>query len=243
MPKSDYIDLIGDLTGGAASPSEQVARALAAAVNAYSLDAPRPLAWGRVSEDGRSVPLPPEWTDGVSEITAITVAADGDIPLELSPGDWRVVMTDDGRVVRLKDAATPGAALDIAYVTGHVLSDDEDTIPLAHRLGLASLAAATLLKGLAAAHAADISPVMGAQSLPGSGDSPSRAYAARAADLRRDYYAALGIDPEARAKATTQSTADSGAGFAAVDVSVEVDARALGGRLFRRSARLAVNRG
>jgi hypothetical protein len=242
MPTSDFTDLIGDLTGGVAFAPEQVARSLSAALNAYSLDAPRLLAWVRVSEDGRSVPLPPEWTDGVSEITAITAAADGEIPRELSPGGWRVVSTDDGRVIRLIDAATPGAAFDIAFTAGHVLSDDDDTIPLAHRLGLAGLAASILLKGLASAHAADISPVAGAQSLPGSGDSPSRAYAARAADLRRDYYAALGIDPDARAKAATQSTADSDAGFAAVEVSVAVDSPP-GGRLFRRAPGMTLNRG
>lgn len=230
MPSADYFDLIADLTGGADIAADREARALELAVAAISMDAPRPLAWVRVSEDGRTVPLPPDWTDGVSVIEAITVAADGDVPLEIQQCCWRVADSADGRVIRLASAASPGAAFDIAYTAGHVVNDDDgvDTIPVVHRGAVAAFAAAVLLDGMAAAHAADLPPVAGAQALPGSGDSPSRAYAARAKDLRRQYYAALGIDPDERAKRRTSNP-----GFAAAEVSISVN-RPEGGRIFRR---------
>lgn len=230
MPTADYLELIQDAAGGAAIDLDQARRALRHAVLRYSKDRPRPLAWVRVSEDGRTVPLPPEWADGVSSISHVTTAVDGDVPAELTAADWEIVVTPDGRVIRFAPPLRPGAALDIAYTAAHVVDDDGgfDSVPLVDQAAVASWAAAALLEAKAATHAGDVPAVAGTTPLPGGGDSPARAYAARAAELRRQYFEHMGIDPAA--------TKDDRA-FACAEVGVGVESPP-GGRLFRRAAAL-----
>jgi hypothetical protein len=234
MPTSDYLGLIQDAVGGAAFDADQIARALTRAVWRYSKDRPRLLAWVRVSEDGHTVPLPPEWMDGVSAISHITAAVGGDIPAELTAADWEIAVTPDGRVIRFIPPLLPGAALDIAYTAAHVVDDEAgfDSVPPVDQAAVADWAAAKLLDAKAAAHAGDIPAVAGATALPGGGDSPARAYAARASELCRQYFEHMGIDPTAATKA---AAARDDHDFACAEVGVAIDSPP-GGRVFRRAA-------
>jgi hypothetical protein len=234
MARADYLELIRDAVGGVSFEADQIDRALAQAIWRYSKDRPRCLAWVIVSDDGRTVPLPPEWADTVSEISHIAAAVDGEVPLELTAADWGDAITPQGRVVRFMPPLSPGVALDIAYSAAHVVDDDagSDSVPLADMAAVAWWAAAVLLNSKAVGHAGDIPALAGATPLPGGGDGPSRAYAARAADLRAQYFSHLGIDPAAVSRAESSA----GAAFAAVDVAITTANSPPGGRLFRRAA-------
>ena len=194
--------------------------ALTVALNRYGQDRPRALIH-RMAVPVGGIPLAelPDWTEGLSALTAVEYPTYPYSPADLPSGCWRIVPLAAGPLAVLADHPA-GICVGLRYTGPHVVSDTVDTIPPGHREALACFAAAHLLEGLAAAHAGDRDPVLNAEGAAGLGDV-SRSYAARAKRMRELY--AEGI------------AAGAGAGLAAgTSVALSLPASDGGRRIFRR---------
>lgn len=102
--------------------------------------------------------------------------------------------TPDGWGLESMQALPTGAQVRLTYSTAHVVTADEDTVPLVHRLPVAQYAAYLLCHQLATRYSAERETAIGADvSLT---ETRARAYAARAKEHRSAYYVGIGLaDP------------------------------------------------
>lgn len=99
-----------------------------------------------------------------------------------------------------------GASVQLHRTVLHLLSDAEDTIPVAHRLPVAAWAACLLCRQLATRFSAERESMLGADMA--QTESRARAYANRAKEWCAAYYLGLGlVDPQQRNVASDSATA------------------------------------
>lgn len=175
---------------------EQRARALQLAVGRYSQDRPRPLIAAATAPGTALIDLPAPWTADIARL--------GGVARVLSGGDEEalratVELTLAGERIRLCPVPAAGADLVIRWHDAHVLDEETDTIPPAHREALAAWAGALLLDQLAGVYAGAVSPTIPSDSA--DWQTKSNDYARRARDLRRRYQEGIGVDPSRTAPA------------------------------------------
>ncbi|ATE60165.1 hypothetical protein [Thauera sinica] len=181
-------DLVRDSLERVASESRD--RAIRLALVRYSADRPREVVEDVISAGGAVLPLPLGWTTDASVLRGIEFPV-GAEPLPASA--WRMYRTPTGVEIQLTgQRLNAGDAVRLTYAAAHVVSDTEDTIPLAHREAVACYAASLLAEQLAALHANAAEPTIAADSVNYS--HPAREWARRAKDLRNRYFATLGVE-------------------------------------------------
>lgn len=206
MALSDYQQLVRRLIGGtdATASDGDVDDAIGLALVRYSADMPRVLirdtAW---LVPGYLGPLPAGWETASKVLSAEYPI--GRQPPRIIPAS---IYEDDGGAVLVTVDSLPAAAeVRISFSAPHLLTDQADTIPLVHREAVASYAAHSLCRQLAARFSGERESSINADG--SNTDSRARNYAARAKEYRAVYYGALGKpDP---ALSTSGQTAGSGA--------------------------------
>ena len=216
MALVDYEQLVARLVGGQNAGVDQgdIASAIALAVTRYSADQPRVLvrntAW---LLQGNLAPLPADW-EVSSGILSVEYPV-GRYPAQLIDAE---VYQDAGGAQLVSIEPLPAAAVvRVTFTVRHQLGAQADTIPEVHREAVASYAAHSLCRQLAARFSGERESSISADG--SNTDSRARNYAARAKELRATYYGAIGKpDP---ALQTSGQTAGSGATPAAAVASWE----------------------
>lgn len=197
MSLQDTRDLVDDLVrdaGGRIAPGARD-RAIGTAVVRYSIDRPREAIEEVASTGGQALPLPVGWALGYSVLRAVEVPIDQVPPVFLESSDFAVYKRPATEAIFVTRSLTAGEVVRLTYTLAHVLSDAEDTVPEQHREAVAHYAAATLCDQLAALHAGDSDPTMGADRVDQS--NPARQWASRAKTYRDRYAEILGIPKDA----------------------------------------------
>ena len=136
-------------------------------------------------------PVPEGW-DASCYVSAATV--------ESRPVQIAVYATADGWGLECLQALQAGLVVHLTYTTAHVLTADEDTIPLAHRLAVASHAAYQLCTQLATHYSGQRETLVNADH--SATESRARDFAARAKEYRTAYFVGTDqVDPFAQAAA------------------------------------------
>lgn len=169
------------------TPSD-IDSALALALSRYSSDRPSHVVED-IAPNGTAVfNLPAQWVPAFSSLTAI------EYPLDQNPPSMRRL--DDARLyqkpvgVELVFAFVPESTVRLAYIIPQTLSATVDTIPLQHREGIASWAAAMLCEQLSSWFANAGDSTLTADRVDRL--SQSKDYAARAKTLRTRYLDEIG---------------------------------------------------
>jgi hypothetical protein len=197
---SDYQTLTDVLvadTSGRITP-EMRDMAVNLALFRYSADRPQIKLCEIVHDGGLFLPLPEEWTDGVSRVLAVEYPA-GRIPPERIAAE--TVTTLSGEKIMLKAAVAAGERMILTYTAAHVLTDEEETIPAVDREAVANWAAALLLDSLSSSYAGDMASTIAADSVEHGAKGAN--YAARAAACRKFYRDHMGLDDKRNAAAGT----------------------------------------
>lgn len=163
------------------------ANAIGLAVARYGTDRPRRKVEDVVSSGGDTLPLPTAW-EAESELISAEYPI-YETPPALLP--CSIYTMPSGDVLRLGDSLPAGAQVRLAFSVAHVVSDELDTVQLAHREGVAAYAAALLLEALAAASINDGESTIAADSTDRR--TKAQEYASRARDLKKRYAEALGL--------------------------------------------------
>lgn len=188
-------DMVRDQSGTIVSAVRD--RAIDQAVLRYSADRPR----GLVLDTGWLVPgyvgpLPEGWTDDC-------LIRDAEYPIGNHPRSLVNVgfYRNDGGALLMSDVELPaGATVRLSLAAAHRLAETEDTIPLAHRLAVASHAAWQLCTQLATYYSGQRETTVNADN--SNTENRSRSYAARAKEYRTAYFVGTGqLDPFAQAAA------------------------------------------
>jgi hypothetical protein len=199
---SDYqtaVDsLLQQVTSGGQIGDRDRDAAIAAAVLQYSGD--KPLVWiADVRAAAPSLlPRPPGWVEGLSSVESLEYPIGDDPPQFLRAAeisDYRTPASYFSRVPNLP----AGAVVRVNYTVRHQLTGPLDSIPLDDREAVVCLATAGCLDKLANASAGDTDPTVAAGAVQQV--TRSQAYAARAREMRRQYFALLGINPDKPAAA------------------------------------------
>lgn len=193
MSLNDYRQLVADLVRDKDQvvSSEGIALAIANAVLRYSDDVPRAVVVDQTAVAGYLQPLPAGWVADYSEIRFV------ETPIDLVPASLidaaqtRIRNTPSGDTLELPNAMAAGETLRIAYTQRHVVDDTTDTVPLHHRLPVASLAGAIVCGQLQAYYASEGAPTIGADVADHQGKAER--YRARARDLLADYNKTVGV--------------------------------------------------
>lgn len=205
MALSDIQSMVDALArdgGGEITPAIRD-QGIVAAVQRYSLDRPHRDVVDVVAV-GSLLPLPGAYEPDFSVITQIEAPAGKVPPCRLSAESWYIDKTPGGDEIRTQAAlGSPGTAR-IRFTRRHILSADQDTIPIHDREAVACWAAAFALQGMASAKASDVQPTIQADSV--DHQAKSNDYAKRANELRQVYYTHLGIDPKRQAPASAVAT-------------------------------------
>ena len=178
-------------------------RALAGACVRYGSDRPRVLTADVIwTASGVFGPAPTSWDEHarlqvaeypVGHKPAATIFAD-------------VYRVDGGWAMESVHALPAGAVVRVTYSTMHVLTEQEDTIPLEHRLPVAQYAAYLLCQQLATRFSGERETAIGAD--VARTESRSKAYALRAKEYRGAYFTGTGqVDPYSEAPGAGQQAA------------------------------------
>ncbi|MFN3302793.1 MAG: hypothetical protein ACK44A_03635 [Roseateles sp.] len=195
-------DALGDLVS-----TDLVSRVVAQALVHYSTDKPRELT-ADTTADGDQVPVPPEWVEGVSKLTAVEYPV-GEAPMQTlaaAParpwgGAVRIVLQE-----RSLPTATP---VRLHFTTTH--ASDASTVPAAHENAVACWAAAELCRQAATRAGHDRDATISAANTNQS--SQSGDLARRAKDWLAQYRTELGLpDPDAKASGKPAGTVVTPAG-------------------------------
>jgi hypothetical protein len=196
---SDFHSLIDDALSGATVSAEARDRALSSALATYSADRPRTLIEDVVASGGQTLPLPESWLQLASRLTNIEYPV-GEWPASVLDADrYGAYGTPTGDAIGLLEPISAGATVRVTYTSGHVVSDTVDTVPLAHRQALASLAASLLAEQIATRHASDTPVSIAGDSADQS--HPAREWSFRAKSLKKTYTDTVAKAPGALAPA------------------------------------------
>lgn len=133
--------------------------ALAEALKTYGRHRPRHLVADLPGNGSNDLPLPADWSDGVSSVVSIEYPV-GQVPeILFDHGDWGYYRSPAGLQLRLLTAAPAvGESVRLLYTTLHT----EATIPVIDEEAVANLAAAVCLRQLAARYAQTSDPTIAA---------------------------------------------------------------------------------
>lgn len=167
-------------------------RAIAAAVQQYSVDRPRVRVADLLAPGGAYVPTPDDWSVNLSRLNAVEFPI-GDSPATMIPlRNVEQYASPDGIMFRCLGYSFPaGAALRVTYTAKHRLTVDEDSIPEEHALGVAHYAASLLCGQLASHYATESAPTIAADTTDHRGKTER--FASRALELRADYFRIVGV--------------------------------------------------
>lgn len=194
MALADYQQIVADLVTEQEAdvlPAAVRDRAIEQALLRYSADCLRTVivdvTWPATGVFGT---VPAGWD-------ASAWVKDAEYPVGQSPRrmvHMQAYRTPEGWGLESMQALPAGAQVRLTYTADHVVSADEDTVPLAHRLPVAQYAAYLLCHQLATRYSAERETAIGADvSLT---ETRARAYAARAKEYRSAYYVGVGLaDP------------------------------------------------
>lgn len=182
-------DALGDLVN-----TDLVSRVVAQALIAYSADKPHALT-ADTTADGDQVPVPPEWVQGVSALTAVEYPV-GETPMATLAAEPVRPWGGAVRIV-LQDRSLPtGTPVRLHFTTTHAM--DASTVPAADENAVACWAAAELCRQAATRAGHDRDATISAANT--SQGSQSGDLARRAKDWLAQYRTELGLpDPEAKA--------------------------------------------
>lgn len=202
MSLATYQQLVDDLVRDKDQVVSSTSRdsAIANAVAAYSVDAPRTLVRD-VTGDGSAVfTLPTEWADGISDLLSIEYPI-GNLPTSLIDGQYYgLYLTPTGAQLRIDSSIGIGSgdSARVTFTAGHQLDGTNDTIPLKHQRAVAALAAAEVCGQLASYYASEGMPTIGADVSDHQGKTDR--YRARQRDLLALYQSVVGSAPSERTK-------------------------------------------
>lgn len=198
---SDFHNLINDALSGATVTTEARDRALSSALAIYSTDRPRELIEDVTASGGKTLPLPAGWAALWSRLVAVEYPI-GEFPLSYLDADrYGAYGTPAGDAIGLVDAIAAGAPVRVTFAAPHAVTTEVDTVPLDHRVAVASLAASQLAEQIATSHADDAPPSIVADSADQS--HPAREWSMRARALKKAYAEAISKQPGALAPAGT----------------------------------------
>ncbi|WP_430391076.1 hypothetical protein [Dyella sp. 20L07] len=172
--------------------ASDIQAAIDAAVQQYSLDAPRIVVVDQQANGSQRLALPAGWVEDASVLVSLEYPVDQFPPAELPTDQVRIYASPTQRQLLFPVDITPtdGELVRIGYSAPHTVTDDIDTIRVSHRVPVASLAASTLCGQLASYYASDSEPTIQADTV-NRGDASSR-WRARARDLAAAYSAVVG---------------------------------------------------
>ena len=194
MALADFQQMVDDMVrdqGRIVTPAVRD-RAIEQARLRYSADRLRTLAVDLVwPATGVFGPVPEGW-DASCHVSAATVDA--------RPVHIAAYQAVDGWGLESEPALLAGMVVHLTYTTAHVLTVDQDTIPVAHRLAVASHAAYQLCTQLATHYSGQRETMVNADH--SATESRARDFAARAKEYRTAYFVGTGqVDPFAQAAA------------------------------------------
>lgn len=196
---NDYLSLIAQLVPDAAGrlAADAGTLALAAAVQRYSVARPRMAVSDVVSPGGRVLPLPIDWSDGLSRLDGIETPIGQVPPTQLPRSAWLLYRAPTGLEIQLDRTLDVGTPVRLAYTAAHVVSALQDSIPPVDRDLVARYAAAQLCDQLATFYADDTDATIVASGV--QGQTRSQAFASRAREYRKQFAEAIGsVDPAAK---------------------------------------------
>ena len=169
-------DLVRDQSGTITAPVRD--RAIVQALVRYSADCLRTVVvdvtW---LETGVFGPVPEGWDEGAFVKSAQHAGQPVYIDRYRTPEGWGL---------ECLQVLTAGAVVRLTYTTGHLLTETADTVPLAHRLPVASHAAWQLCSQLATYYSGQRETLINADH--SNTESRARDYAARAKEYRSAYF-------------------------------------------------------
>lgn len=197
MALSDFLDritaLVRDDTGKISGDDQT--RALADAVERYSLDRPKAKVEDlNFAAGGNLLSLPAGWLADFSRLVSLETPIGSVPPVYINPESWSIYGTPTGDKIMLESALAAGTQIRAVYTIRHTLDAAGDTIPQKDREPVSAYAAAQLLDQLAALFSGDSDSTIAADNV--NHGSKAQEYAARARALRKAYFDTLGIDPK-----------------------------------------------
>lgn len=167
--------------------SENIAAAVAEALNRYSSVRPWLLVRDQVAPGGHDIDLPLDWYPGFSEVLSIEHPI-GSVPEKLLPrGSWRMYATPDGELIRLTSSIPQGNSLRITFTVLH----SEDSVPAGDQETVANLAASICCLQLAAIYGSAMDSTLQADTV--DHQSKTDQYRRLAKEYEGRYKAALGL--------------------------------------------------
>jgi hypothetical protein len=206
MSLADYQQLVDDLVRDKDQVISSGARdaAIEAAVQRYSVDAPRVVVEDVTSAGGSELDVPTHWLADTSALRTLEYPI-GQLPPSLvNASAVAIYTTPTGEQLRLLFTLVDGDQVRLTYTGAHRLDADADTIPARHRQPVAALAAATLCGQLSSFYATEGSPTIGADTT--DHQSKSEKFSRRARDLRAEYTAMVSPAPTERNKGASATT-------------------------------------
>ena len=186
-------DDTGDLT------PDDVEAGIEFAISRYSKDRPRSVVEDVTSTGGQFLPLPDSWVGGFSEIQAMESPI-GEVPPRFFDDDeFAIYEAPSGEQIMLTQSLADGDLVRVRFTAFHLLSNTEDSIPVAEREAVACYAAAHCCEQLASLYSGDSDSSIQADSVDHAG-AGSR-FSRRADKLRQRYFDELGIEPKRSAPA------------------------------------------
>lgn len=154
--RNDYLTNIGRLVQDDADKltADDLDTALDAALERLGRARPRQVVEDVVAEGIVAVPLPAAWIEDVSALQAVEYPLDQPLPSLLPVAEFFVYRAPSSAQLRSTVARfTMGDTVRLTYTGAHVLTADASSVPTSLREGVECLAAARLLRQLAAFYA------------------------------------------------------------------------------------------
>jgi hypothetical protein len=194
---ADYEQLVTDLIRDDAAKIvlAEKDRAIAAAVYRYSEDRPQEKAQDVTPSSANVLPLPGAWEADFSNLRSLEYPIGNVPPTFVDQGRYRWYRAPGGLQVNLDDAVAVAANnVRATFTYKHVVDAGNDSIPIQHRLPVASWAAAICCHQLAAFYSSGQDSTIQADSV--QQQSKATEYKKRADELEQFYLDELGIDPK-----------------------------------------------
>lgn len=206
MPLADFQTQVANLVRDTDKVlvSADIVEAINAALARYSADQPRRVVVDVVSSGGQRIDLPAGFTDD-STLVGIEYPLDQIPAAQLSMIDVSIYAAPTVRQLELPMWTKVGEVLRVTYTAAHLLDDTDDTVPMRHRLAVASFAASVLCGQLASYYANEGEPSIAADSV--DHQSKSQRWRLRQKDLSSEYVRIVGSAPPDRLVAASATVA------------------------------------
>lgn len=209
MALADYIltaqDLVSD-DSGTLTP-ERFERAVKAAVLRLSDRLPRDVVTEQTGVSGQRLAFAgTSWERGVSTLKGIEYPVGNTPPTFLDAADVQVLEKLDGtQEIGVADALPAASTVRIHYTAAHNVTAQQDTVPIAQRLGVSLLAASILAGQLASMYANQTNSTIAADAVEHK--SKSELWARREKEYERQAYISWGLPPPSASNAAQSSPA------------------------------------